>query len=146
MSEVNSFTGKYSFLSNFYPVELITKEGLLAHSVEHAYQAAKMLRGVDRIKVLMAPSPAAAKRAGNALQMRADWPQLKDVVMYEYVRLKFLLPPLKLMLIATDDMKLIEGNTWGDQYWGAIWTPSGWQGKNRLGEILMQVRAECASS
>ena len=46
---------------------------------------------------------------------------------------------LKLMmekLILTGDSYLEEGNTWNDRYWGVC----NGVGKNKLGEILMQVR------
>ena len=45
-------------------------------------------------------------------------------------------PKLRLALIATGDSILIEGNTWGDQFWGQV---SG-NGKNQLGLILMDIR------
>ncbi len=41
-------------------------------------------------------------------------------------------------LLATGSAELIEGNDWGDDYWGRA-TP---QGKNHLGVVLMQVREE----
>ena len=41
-------------------------------------------------------------------------------------------------LLATDDEYLIEGNTWGDRFWGAV----NGEGRNQLGIILMQVRNE----
>ena len=34
--------------------------------------------------------------------------------------------------------ELVEGNTWGDRYWGVY----NGQGKNWLGRLLMQVRGE----
>lgn len=143
MNQVTSFTGKYAFLSNFFPVQLITVHGLPAGSVEHAYQSDKMLNTDDRIKAVIAPSAAAAKRYGQSHQMRPDWELIKDERMLYYIRQKFQIHALRLMLVATDTMDLIEGNTWGDQYWGAIWTPQGWKGKNKCGQILMQVRREC---
>lgn len=46
-------------------------------------------------------------------------------------------PDLKTRLIETNGEELIEGNTWGDKYWGQV----NGEGKNRLGKILMQIRA-----
>lgn len=40
--------------------------------------------------------------------------------------------------IATDDAHLAEENIWGDHLWGSV----NGIGKNWLGRILMQVRAE----
>jgi hypothetical protein len=58
--------------------------------------------------------------------------------MTEIIRLKFQNPGLKAKLLATGNQELIEGNTWGDCYWGVC---EG-NGQNHLGKILMQVREE----
>ena len=61
--------------------------------------------------------------------------------MEEIVRAKFgQNPVLADKLLATGDTLLIEGNTWGDKFWG-VDTRVG-QGENHLGKILMKVRAE----
>jgi predicted NAD-dependent protein-ADP-ribosyltransferase YbiA (DUF1768 family) len=41
------------------------------------------------------------------------------------------------LLVATGDATIVEGNTWGDAYWGVC----GGVGKNRLGELLMAKRS-----
>ena len=46
------------------------------------------------------------------------------------------------MLLATGEEYLVEGNTWGDKYWGVC----GGIGLNHLGKLLMQVRDELESS
>ena len=59
--------------------------------------------------------------------------------MLEAVRAKFSQhEDLKLILLGTGDAKLIE-HTENDSYWGDGGDGSG---KNRLGQILMQVRVE----
>jgi len=40
------------------------------------------------------------------------------------------------MLLQTGDEELIEGNKWGDRFWGVC---KG-KGKNNLGKILMKIR------
>lgn len=45
-------------------------------------------------------------------------------------------------LLATGDAHLEEGNTWGDRIWGTV----NGSGANRLGIILMQIRAEIKES
>jgi len=37
---------------------------------------------------------------------------------------------------------LIEGNNWGDEFWGCVWNEKTkrWNGKNNLGKLLMKVR------
>lgn len=42
------------------------------------------------------------------------------------------------MLLKTGDEELVEGNTWGDTFWGVC---KG-KGRNELGKILMKVREE----
>jgi hypothetical protein len=107
--------------------------------VEHAYQSAKTLDMNERRRIAALPTPAEAKRAGEALPPRADWPQIKYQVMLECVRYKFTHhPELAAKLLATGDAYLEEGNTWGDRIWGVYHG----QGTNWLGKILMTVRAE----
>lgn len=72
--------------------------------------------------------------------MRPDWEQVKDEIMLELVRSKFSSVKMKRMLLATGEHELIEGNTWGDSYWGYDLVKN--HGQNHLGKILMQVRQE----
>lgn len=41
-------------------------------------------------------------------------------------------------LIETKDIELIEGNTWGDTFWGVC----NGRGQNILGKLLMKIRDE----
>lgn len=137
-ARIDRFAGEYRFLSNFYPATVVY-EGLTYPDSEHAYQSAKTLDMNQRRRIAALPTPAEAKHAGEALQYRPDWPQVKYQVMLDCVRDKFNRNPnLRDKLLATGDAYLEEGNTWGDQIWGV------YQGKgtNWLGKILMQVRAE----
>jgi predicted NAD-dependent protein-ADP-ribosyltransferase YbiA (DUF1768 family) len=80
-----------------------------------------------------------AKRAGRRIQMRSFFEDEKYDVMLALLRMKF--SPgtdLARRLLETGDRELVEGNNWGDRYWGRV---SG-DGLNRLGEALMQVRGE----
>lgn len=44
-------------------------------------------------------------------------------------------------LLNTGEAELIEGNTWGDKFWGAVWDKElGWVGQNWLGKLLMEER------
>ena len=52
---------------------------------------------------------------------------------------KFKNPLLRSMLLATEDVLLVESNTWGDRTWGVYKGA----GENWLGRLLMEVRAEC---
>jgi predicted NAD-dependent protein-ADP-ribosyltransferase YbiA (DUF1768 family) len=56
------------------------------------------------------------------------------------VRQKFREPKLRELLAGTRNAELIEGNYWGDRFWG-VYVGDG-KGENHLGKILMQVREE----
>jgi predicted NAD-dependent protein-ADP-ribosyltransferase YbiA (DUF1768 family) len=64
--------------------------------------------------------------------------------MYSLVRGKFQWPDLQKKLLDTGDAYLEEGNTWHDNTWGNCKCDrcARYQGENRLGQILMQVREE----
>ena len=133
---INSFDKEYDFLSNFYhsPIE---KDGIKYPTVEHLFQASKTLDIEDHLLIAAAATPGQSKRMGRSIQLRPDWEQIKDEVMYDAVYRKFTQNPnLKTKLLATGDAQLIEGNTWHDHYWGVC----NGVGENRLGQTLMEVR------
>src|SRR5688500_1719197 len=129
-----SDAGDHSFLSNFYQHGNWT--------VEHHYQAAKTDDPQWAARILNAPTPGAAKKLGRKAPLRPTWDDEKIVVMLALLRIKFLWPDLARALIATGDVILIEGNTWGDQYWGCVRVNGEWVGENHLGKTLMAVRDE----
>lgn len=142
MYTIKTFRGQYDFLSNFYEAP-VTWEGLTYANSEAAFQAAKVLTNEERLPFTTLP-PARAKRMGRQVSLRADWEAVKTRVMEEVVRAKFTQnPDLAARLLATGDAELIEGTTWGDKCWGVDLRTG--QGENRLGRILMQVRAELAA-
>lgn len=82
-----------------------------------------------------------SKRLGRQVQLRPDWEDVKAEIMEEIVRAKFLQnPDIAEKLLATGDIPIIEGNTWGDTCWG-VDTRTG-KGNNLLGKILMKIRNE----
>src|SRR5581483_4046946 len=114
---IDSFTGEYRWLSNFWPC-FIRGRDLVYPSVEHSYQAAKCVRLEDRQRFTTGTA-AQAKQAGRGVQVRPDWDLVKKNVMLTALRLKFTLgSELAAKLLATGDTVLVEGNTWGDTYWG----------------------------
>lgn len=133
---ISSFSGKYHFLSNFYPCS-IKWEGIIWPSTEHAYQAAKSNDPQIRQRILEAATPAIAKKMGKKVLMRPDWDSIRRSVMLRLVSVKFFGDVLlKEELWKTGDLLLIEGNWWGDTYWGICQGA----GENHLGKILMIVR------
>ena len=140
--EITSFRGDYFFLSNFSPATF-SVDGLAFPTTEHAYQAFKAATREGFEMIRNAPTARDAKHFGKDVQLRLGWEQMKETVMLLCLRAKFGIPELRAKLLATGNAKLVEGNTWHDRYWGKC----GCQqhkgaGYNRLGELLMQVRAE----
>lgn len=134
---IDSFSGKYRFLSNFWPCE-IEYEGIKYPSTEHAFQAAKTLDIEERKRIAQLDTPGKAKRAGKSVELRSDWESIKIGVMREILQLKFADKKLAQQLLDTGDEELVEGNTWGDKFWGVC----DGEGQNYLGLLLMDVRTE----
>ena len=133
---ISSFRDEYFFLSNFYPVE-IKLDGIVYPNAEAAFQARKTLDVEERRNFSMLKNPVQAKRLGRKVKLRDDWEEVKLDIMTEVVSQKFLQHPhLIEMLLQTGDEELVEGNKWGDRFWGVC---KG-KGENHLGKILMKIR------
>lgn len=136
---IDEFKGEMRFLSNFYAAK-VEFEGVLYPSAENAYQAAKCKRPEERAQFVNI-SAAEAKKLGKEVDLRDDWDDVKDSIMKAIVSDKFSRnSELAEKLIQTGKSVLVEGNTWHDTYWG-VDLASG-RGKNKLGEILMEVRTD----
>ena len=135
------FRGDYDFLSNFYP-STMEYEGLFYLNAEAAFQAQKCLS--DEEKAVFCALPAnKAKRMGRRVQLRSDWAEVKTGIMEQIVRCKFIQnQKLAEKLLQTGTKELIEGNTWGDIFWGVSFHTG--EGENHLGRILMKIRGELA--
>jgi len=133
---ITSFSEENRFLSNFYPC-VVEMEGIEYPSVEHAYQAAKTLNVAEREEIVLLTA-GQAKRRGYRVTLRADWESIKLGIMEDLVRQKFNKEILREKLLATGDAELIEGNDWGDKFWGVC----NGEGENWLGRILMKIRSE----
>ena len=78
---IDSFRGKYSFLSNFYESKfgfIYEDNPYVAKTVEHAYQALKMKSKTHFHAVLSSISPAGAKAKGQKFEMREDWDAVNE--------------------------------------------------------------------
>lgn len=75
-SRIESFTGDFAFLSNFFAAE-VELDGMLYPTLEHAYQAAKTLDRSEREAIRRLDSPGKAKRAGLKVTLRHDWESKK---------------------------------------------------------------------
>lgn len=134
---IDSFQGEYRWLSNFHEQE-VKMHGIFYPTNEHAFQALKADSLAQRLWVFEAKTPGEAKRRGQKVKMRADWDEVRLKVMMEINRDKFRNPGLRDRLLETGERELIEGNTWGDRFWGVC----DGKGENHLGKILMRVRTE----
>jgi len=168
MDVVNHFAYEHHYLSNFYACTIVYG-GIVYASTEHAYQAAKTLDPQRRKMLGLEMNPrltaASAKHIGRNLNIRPDWEEVKIQIMRELLWLKFDNPTLKQKLIATGDAYLEEGNWWHDTFWGVCHGKLDGRtckkirlhqaadergeiadellhiGENRLGLLLMEVRA-----
>lgn len=132
---VSEFRGPYRFLSNFWFCD-VRLGGELYPTVEHAFQAAKATDPITRTVIRMACSPSGAKKLGKKVTLRPDWEAEKLYIMEDLLWQKFQDPALGRMLLDTGDAMLVEGNHWGDTYWGVC----DGVGENWLGQLLMAVR------
>lgn len=142
MESITSFTGDYRWLSNFWECS-VEFEGIIYPSSEHAYQASKILDKRQRLKIRDLSTPGKAKRAGQKLDLRPNWDDVKLGVMEKILTDKFSRnPDLANKLIATGTAQLVEGNTWHDTFWGVCRG----KGENALGKILMRIRSKLQHS
>lgn len=136
--DITRFHGDYRWLSNFSESPMVIDSKEYA-TVEHYFQASKAITEMGHENVRTCPTPGEAKRCGRMITCRSDWEEVKEAVMLKGLRAKFTQnPELAQKLLDTGEAALIEGNDWGDVYWGVC---EG-SGKNRLGKLLMKVRQE----
>lgn len=127
-------------LANFaaYP---ITLDGQVWPTTEHYFQAQKFVGTphADEIRQAATPALAAAMGRDKSRPLRADWEQVKEDVMRTALAAKFdQHAELRELLLSTGGALLTEASP-KDAYWGT--GPEG-TGKNRLGELLMELRAK----
>lgn len=137
---ISNFRGDYFFLSNFYPCK-VEFEGMSFPCAEAAFQAAKTEDISCREKLSQMDTPTKAKRYGRKVPLREGYEEIKVSLMETVLRSKFSDKELQEKLLSTGDSILMEGNTWGDRFWGTV---KG-EGKNQLGQLLMKIRDELRS-
>ena len=141
---VESFSGPFEFLSNFYQ-HPFSWQGRVAQTAEHHYNAAKTNDLSEKARVYDQETPGRAKREGQKVTLREGWDDhLKGDCMASIIEAKFA-PGTELAqrLTQTGNALLIEGNRWHDQYWGQCGCEKHyhWPGANMLGRILMARRS-----
>lgn len=131
---------KYFEFSNFSRYR-ITLDGHEWQTTEHYFQANKFVGTHHYFDIMMAvtPSKAAAMGRDRSKPLRPDWEEVKEKVMLDCLRAKFTQnKELGELLIGTGDAILVEASP-VDSYWGS---GKDGKGKNRLGNLLMQLREE----
>lgn len=136
---IDRFSGEYRFLSNFYECEIRYGDRTYK-TAEHAYQSAKSTDFNYKNGIQNCFTAGQAKRFGRTAKLRPDWELIKCEVMLTILRIKFSDSKLRKLLLDTGDINLVEGNTWGDKFWGVDINTN--TGKNVLGILLMKVRDE----
>lgn len=130
----------YGELSNFAPFP-IKLGGKRWPTSEHYFQAQKFAGTAHEEEIRRAKKPKLAAEMGRDRKrpLRRDWESVKESVMLAALRAKFTQhDDLRALLLGTGDARLVEHTT-NDAYWGDGGDGSG---KNRLGHLLMQLRAE----
>ncbi len=132
----------YGEFSNF-SAHGVTLDGKYYRTTEHYFQSQKYA-GVNPERAALIRQVSSPKEAANLgrdrkYPLRPDWEQVKDDVMRAAVRAKFSQHvDLGQLLLATAEEELVEASS-SDYYWGC---GTNGDGKNMLGQILMEVRAE----
>ena len=114
---IESFSGRYNFLSNFYPAK-IEHQGITYPTLEHYYVSMKVkndqqidgkfITYIDcRELIAKMPNPARVKQFGKIVKVRRDWDDVKLDVMLWGIREKFKHTDLNPSLAAYDIKALI---------------------------------------
>lgn len=167
------FRENFHVFSNFYLLrkpyyvtvhdpETGESDGIWYASSEQAYMAAKTLNiEIRRLISQMTAAEANKYCRSDEFKQRYQRPDFWDIdngyqrythgvsdelcvyFMRDIVWQKFADPQLRKILFDTGDAHIMEGNTWGDDFWGKVVNRSGHLvGKNKLGGILMDLRSE----
>lgn len=152
-------TGEYGFLSNLYKEIPVTMDNdwkfvdfgrrmkMTYDSAEHAYQVAKAKDLKTKNWIKDAPDPSHAAIAGHGLlpwMIVKNWTEKKVERMREVLEMKFNGSILRQKLLDTGDAELVEDSK-SDGFWGlgrVYKTAPYRRGKNMLGKMLMEIRAD----
>ena len=137
-----SVNDDYGEFSNFAAYD-ITIDGKRWPTSEHYFQAMKFEDPAyrEKIRKVRSPSVAASMGRDRSVKIRRNWDSMRQSVMKRALLAKFTQhADLRQLLLDTGDRKLVE-HTSNDDVWGDGGDGSG---KNLLGVLLMQVRAELA--
>lgn len=134
----------YGAFSNLFR-RAIEFEGETFATSEHAYQAGKARKPAVRQWLLGAPSPSLLAMAAHGLyywDIAPGWSKTKYDRMRAILRAKFTQhEDLRILLLSTGNSRLVESTT-TDNAVNRLWGEVNGEGKNMLGVMLMELRAE----
>lgn len=134
----------FGAFSNLYRRE-IEFEGETFATSEHAYQAGKARKPAVRKWLMEAPSPALLAMAAHGLyywDVAPGWSTSKFYRMRAVLRAKFTQhPDLLALLLGTGEARLVETATVDNEV-NRLWGEVNGVGRNMLGQLLMELRAE----
>lgn len=149
---IRQFRGEHFYLSNMYPLErwIASDCGVLVPTSKHFYMSGRFCSPELQREVAYATSTGervfdlglAAKRLAylhieNGAAQLEGWQLARIGVMARALSAKFDANyGIARALISTGDALLVEGNDWGDAFWGVNENGFG-SGKNTLGILLM---------
>lgn len=134
----------YGAFSNLYRRDFEFEDEVFP-TAEHAYQAGKARKPEVRAWLMAAPSPALLAMAAHGLyywDISPGWSTKKFDRMKRILQAKFSQhTDLRHLLLGTGDVRLVESAT-VDSAVNRLWGEVNGVGKNKLGQLLMEVRAE----
>lgn len=130
--------GEYGYLAT-YSKHGFLKDGILWKTSEHYYQAQKFFEPDVKKRIAEAETPKVASNIGRDrnLNLRSDWEDVKQEVMFDAVYYKFKQnKDILKKLLDTGNAEIVEA-TVKENYWGC--GPNN-DGENNYGKILVKVR------
>ncbi len=135
-----------NWFSNFVDFDQpLVYEGISYQCPETFYQAMK----VDRMAVdcqqlrqrISLMSALESKRFSKTITVRANWDDVKLLVMWKALHWKFAPGTKWSKVLSNCDVPIVEKNYWHDNFWGSCTCDKcGDTGKNMLGKMLMAIR------
>jgi ribA/ribD-fused uncharacterized protein len=138
----------YGAFSNLFRRPVIFEDRVYP-TAEHAYQAGKARKEVVKEWLLNAPTPALVAMAAHGLytwDIVPDWSEIKFERMRRVLHAKFTQhDDLKYLLLSTGEARLVEAGR-VENVVNRTWGEVNGKGKNMLGLMLMELRAELRKS